>query len=177
MTEQVKLRQARYCLDRLAYGINPLDNTPLPEQDIVNQVQISRCLFYVSELLRRLSEENDTLSDSVYITEAEQRQFPFSETPITASEIGRRVQHLPGRKKRPQVRYHHITAWLISRGLMAESDNTDGKGRRVPTDSGLALGIDVENRTGFRGPYFCVVYNRQAQQFIIEHLNEIMSAP
>ena len=39
---------------KLANGINPLDGSIIPDGDIVNNVHISRCLFYVSELLGTL---------------------------------------------------------------------------------------------------------------------------
>ena len=47
MTEQEKLHRAKHYIDSLANGVNPLDGTPIPEQDIVNNVKISRCLFFV----------------------------------------------------------------------------------------------------------------------------------
>lgn len=53
MTEQEKLQRAKYYMDCLANGMNPLDGTSIPEQDVVNQVKISRCLFYVADVLRR----------------------------------------------------------------------------------------------------------------------------
>ena len=53
MTEQEKLQRAKDCIDSLANGLNPLDGTPVPEQDIVNNVKISRCLFFVSNVLRK----------------------------------------------------------------------------------------------------------------------------
>ena len=43
MTEQEKLHHAKHYIDKLANGLNPLDGTPIPEQDIVNNVKISRC--------------------------------------------------------------------------------------------------------------------------------------
>ena len=42
MTEQEKLHHAKHYIDSLANGVNPLDGTPIPEQDIVNNVKISR---------------------------------------------------------------------------------------------------------------------------------------
>ena len=48
---------AKSYLDKLANGINPLTDQMLPESDIVNQVRISRCLFYVSDVLRQVIEK------------------------------------------------------------------------------------------------------------------------
>lgn len=59
MTEQEKLQRAKYYIDCLANGMNPLDGTLIPEQDTVNRVEISRCLFYVSDILRRQIEKSE----------------------------------------------------------------------------------------------------------------------
>lgn len=57
MTEQEKLQRAKYYIDCLANGVNPLDGTAVPEQDVVNHVKVSRCLFYVSDILRKQIEK------------------------------------------------------------------------------------------------------------------------
>ena len=56
MTELETLQRAKMYLDKLANGINPLTDSLLPDSDCVNQVRISRCLFYVSDVLRKLIE-------------------------------------------------------------------------------------------------------------------------
>lgn len=81
MTEQEKLHHAKHYIDSLANGLNPLDGTPIPEQDVVNNVKISRCLFFVSDVLRKqldghepkkVSEKDKKL---FYITEEEKLQY------------------------------------------------------------------------------------------------------
>ena len=52
MTELEKMAHARKCIEKLANGINPLTGQTVPDADIINNVKISRCLFYVSDLLR-----------------------------------------------------------------------------------------------------------------------------
>ena len=49
MTEIEKIADAKTFIDKLANGINPLDDTPIPEDDIVNNIRLSCCFFYVSE--------------------------------------------------------------------------------------------------------------------------------
>ena len=47
------LKRAKIYIDSLANGVNPFDGTTLPENDIVNNIKISRCLFYVSSILEQ----------------------------------------------------------------------------------------------------------------------------
>lgn len=61
MTELEKIAYARSFIDKLANGINPLDDTPVPESDIVNNIRLSRCFFYVSDILRQVIENGGTV--------------------------------------------------------------------------------------------------------------------
>ena len=56
MTELEKIEYAKSFIDKLANGINPLDDSPIPANDIANNVRLSRCFFYVSEILRQVVE-------------------------------------------------------------------------------------------------------------------------
>ena len=56
MTEVEKIAYAKTYIEKLANGINPLTDQPVPDSDSINNVRISRCLFYVSDLLRQIVE-------------------------------------------------------------------------------------------------------------------------
>ena len=51
MIDIKKLVTAKVWIEKLANGINPLSDELVKEDDIINNVHISRCLFYVTELL------------------------------------------------------------------------------------------------------------------------------
>ena len=54
MTEKEIIKHAKDYIDSLANGTNPLTGEPVNESDVVNNVRISRCLFYVSEILEKV---------------------------------------------------------------------------------------------------------------------------
>ena len=56
MTELETLERAKMYMEKLANGINPIDNSVIPDEDIVNNVRLSRCFFYVSDILRQVIE-------------------------------------------------------------------------------------------------------------------------
>ena len=77
MTELEKIAYAKYFIDKLANGINPLDNTPIPDEDIANNVRLSRCFFYVSSILQKeIDRERRKVS-----REKKSERLPFSITP------------------------------------------------------------------------------------------------
>ena len=54
MDEVEKIKYTKEFIDSLAEEINPLNGKPIPEDDLLNNVRISRCMFYVSTLLDKL---------------------------------------------------------------------------------------------------------------------------
>ena len=63
MNESEKILKAKSYLDKRANGINPITNELASENDTINNIHISRCLlrclFYVSDVLRNLIENNN----------------------------------------------------------------------------------------------------------------------
>ncbi len=98
MTELEKIAYAKSFIDKLANGINPIDNTPVKEDDVVNNVRISRCLFYVSDILRQVV-ENGRISKTAKhlapfsISSEQLLSFAYSDVPIAVSEIAKRLTH------------------------------------------------------------------------------------
>lgn len=56
MTELEKIEYAKTYIEKLANGVNPLTGQAAPDSDLINNVRISRCLFYVSDILRQVVE-------------------------------------------------------------------------------------------------------------------------
>ena len=55
MIDVEKLNSAKAWIEKLANGINPLNDELVKDDDLINNVHISRCLFYVSELLGEIN--------------------------------------------------------------------------------------------------------------------------
>ena len=100
MTELEKIEYAKSFIDKLANGINPLDDSPIPDNDIANNVRLSRCFFYVSDILRQVIENEGTTSskkktkNAFNITQEQLSRFSYSETPISISEIAKKSTNL-----------------------------------------------------------------------------------
>lgn len=65
MTELETIQHAKNYIDKLAQGINPLTNQPVPEEELINNVRISRCFFFVSDVLRRVLENGGVSTKAV----------------------------------------------------------------------------------------------------------------
>lgn len=182
MTELEMINRAKTYIDKLANGVNPLTDEPVSENDIVNNVRISRCFFYISDLLRRFAEggfpeaAKKGKKQPFIITEEQRKRFEFSETPISVSEIARRFNAAVNTEGAVQMRYSGITFWLIESGLLSVDRREDGREVKLPTAAGMELGISQEVRSGANGSYTVIVYNENAQRYIVDNIDAILEA-
>ena len=106
MTELEKIAYAKSFIDKLANGINPIDDQPVAEYDVVNNVRLTRCFFYVSDILRQVIENGGITppkkkaKSSFGITQEQLAQYPYSQLPISDYQVAcdcgtQRACHLP----------------------------------------------------------------------------------
>lgn len=170
-------------IDKLAQGINPIDDNPLPEGDTVNNVRISRCFFFVSDVLRRVIENGGVAprrgskslgQNPFHLTDTERKQFAFSDYPIPISEISKRLNALTNKADMKKITYQQIRTWLAANGILTDAETIGGGRAKHPTELGKSLGITVELRSGASKDYQVVLYNRDAQQFILDNIDAIV---
>ena len=179
MTELETLERAKMYLEKLANGINPIDGSVIPDGDIVNHVRISRCFFYVSDVLRQVIENGGVTAQKrdrkapFSLTLGQREAFEFSAIPIPISEIAKRINALSPNENMAALPYSAIRDWLMSLGMLDYALDGNGKKAVRPTPQGESIGIGLEARNGPNGPYFVVVYNLAAQHFILDNVDAI----
>lgn len=183
MTDLEILARARMYIDKLANGINPLDGTNLSDDDIVNNVRISRCLFYVTGILDKVIANGGEVTASpisfggkveFHLSAEQLEKFEYSSEPITISEIGRRLNALKDDNNMKNITLRSITSWLVNIGLLCEV-HENGKTGKFATKAGTDIGIVCGNREGQYGGYTLVLYGLDAQRFIIDNLETALS--
>ena len=181
MTELEKMQRAQMYIDKLANGINPIDDTPAAETDVINNVRISRCLFYVSDILKNVIENGIAtprqpkaklvpfnISDEALVN------FQYSEPPISLSEIVNRLNALIDTERMKKLSYKNVASWLIDIGVLVEKPDEEGKMKKYPTETGGEIGIFVSTKQGRYGMYKTVLYNLSAQHFIMDNIEAVM---
>ena len=187
MTEAEKIAYAKSFIDKLANGINPLDDTPVPDGDIVNNVRLSRCFFYVSSILekeiermcKRETREKKAEQLPFSITPEQLQQFVYSSTPISVSAMGKKINWLVREdieemrmKKFPSRKVYN---WLQDLGMIEWREWDYGKLKRFPTAEGESIGLVLKiwENYGRRTPV--VNLSEEAQHFIIDNIEAILA--
>ena len=180
MNELDKIARAKMYLEKLANGINPLTDENVMQNDIVNNARISRCMFYVSDILRQILENGGNLKirlpekSPFYITPEQLSRFEYSEYPIAISDITQRINNLIDLTVIKNLKYGSITSWLVDANILEVITKPNGKTTKRPTSAGREKGIITETRIGKNGEYTAILYNRNAQRFILDNIDAII---
>ena len=180
---------AKDYIDSLARGYNPLTGEEVAEDDVVNQVRISRCLFFVSEVLGEVLENGapggaERTRGVPFAAETRQRPVPFAADdlpeeeivapyPVTVSTFVKAVNAAKAPNMR-SLRISALTNWLSDQGYL-ETETVDGKARRRVTPQGEELGVSETARQGYDGAYYSIRYSTEAQRFLLERLPAIVA--
>lgn len=178
MTERETMQRAKMYLDKLAKGIDPISDQPLPEDTALNQVRLSRCFSYVSGVLEQVMENGGLPRTKPFVITPQQLAWvQLSREPISMSQLTERICDATRDPKMKRPSAKPISNWLLNQGLLETKEGPDGKPRRLPTPSGQQLGISSRMTQGYYGDYERVHYDLNAQRFILDHFFEIMQQP
>lgn len=179
LNENEKLLKAKSYLDKLANGINPITNELASENDTINNIHISRCLFYVSDVLRNLIENNNNQQKKknskipFSVTPQQLADYVFDDNPITVTEITKKLNSLIDTEEMKGIKTTSITNWLIKINMLEYLADENGKNHKIPTENGIQLGITTQERLGMYGSYKVVLYDSNVQQFILDNIDTI----
>ena len=183
MTELEKIAYAKSFIDKLANGINPLDDQPIPDGDVVNNVRLTRCFFYVSDILRKVCENGGVtkskrarrVSFSLSIECLD--KFEYSVEPLPITHIVNRLNALIVDERMKDLSYRQVCQWLINIKMLEYVGEENGRQVLRPTETGIKMGIAVETRKSQFNSYDVVVYNENMQRLIVDNIDSIVHTP
>lgn len=97
-----------------------------------------------------------------------------ADTPLSISEFVRRLNQLKADNMK-KLKYRTVIDFLINEKLLETYINLKGIERKRPTELGLSVGIFTEERNGSNGTYTVILYNQEAQKFLIDNMEVILT--
>ena len=179
ITEQETMQRAKMYLDKLAQGIDPITNLEMPDDSVLNNVRLARCFFYVSDVLGKVIANGGRIGgkpklQAFTISSDQLARIQISQEPVRVTQLVDMISAAVDNPQMKRLSTTIITNWLMGKGFLEKQIGSDGKSRRVPTQNGLMLGLSVGTRQGQHGEYQAVFYNATAQQFVLDHLSDIL---
>lgn len=183
MTEIEKLLNAKDSMDKLSNGIDPISDEVLPKDTVLNNVELSRNFFYVSDILRQVIENGGAVAKRSYkksylppfmLPEELHKKIEITVAPAMIKQFTERINSLIDENSMQKLKVTALTGWLVKNGLLCEEVINEKK-RKKPTEKGESLGIYSEAREGQYGNYLAILYKEDAQRHIIKNLKQIIA--
>lgn len=180
--EMNSLEQSLLTVTRIAEGLNPITGTPATEDMILNNPEIIRNMFMAKEILEAVKRNDGIIGkvskknsqDLPYVTQADLNEF-YYQGDKTITKLVEQINSLFDLSKFRKIGYALITNSLKLNGYLEEQRDEAGKIISVASEKGNSIGIYSEMRTSMYGrPYMSVVYGKNAQEFIVSHLENII---
>lgn len=174
-----KLDIAIKYIERMAEGKNPVTNQDIIEETIVNDPNVIRCLFFIIDVLKQVQANGGVITSN---TKSKKEKFPFETTKDFVFRKDNSISYIMQQVNEPiegknikKLSYVKVTKWLKEQGYLTEEEDKElNKKVTLPTEKGKEIGIYTEKRERLVGPsYIVVMYNEEAQYFIVNHLEEI----
>jgi len=182
MTEMEKLLNAKDYMDKLSNGINPVTDEVLTIDVLLNNVNLSRCFFYMSDILRQVIENGGSITKRARsrttltpfeLADEMRSKIEITTTPTMIKHLTDRINSLIDENTMRKLKVTAFTGWLVNNGFLCE-EVVDERKRKVPTKAGEKLGIYSESRDGHYGSYLAILYKESAQRHILENLDQII---
>jgi len=181
MQEKEKLQIAKDIMDKLSNGIDPNSDDVLPNDTILNNVELSRNFFYVSDILRQVIENGGVVNKRVYkrsylppfmLPEELHKKIEITVAPAMIRQFTERINSLIDENAMQKLKVSALTGWLVTNGYLCE-EIVNEKKRKKPTEEGEKLGIYSEAREGQYGNYLAILYKEEAQRCLVDNLEKI----
>ena len=182
MTELDKLIRAESYIRKMANGINPITDETAADDDMVNNVRVTRCLYYVSDILRQVIANNGVVEKKphgsgkkvdFYMTDEQRANLVEFDHPVFLREFVDEINRLTEANNCKKFAARWIRAYFVSIGLLvADADFVS----KYATEEGVNLGIIPELRQSQQSmrEYWVNQYSPEAQRFIIDNIDTIV---
>jgi hypothetical protein len=173
------LKKSKDYLDKLVEGVNPVNGKPVSTREVIYDYKVSRQLEFLAEYLKneikRLESEIKTntadADDELMefeLTDKELKNIQLSDTPVSLADVCNMLNHLRPSSKMRKLKAISAVEVLWTFGLIDRI-----RRKIIPTEDGQKLGIQFKEFQSNGTTLTKVLYSKDAQQFIIDHLKEI----
>ena len=168
------LKHAQRYVESMANGINPLTGEMVAEDDLVNNVRISRCLFYVNDKLKGLIEgvgrpqRKKKEKEPFVYDQSKIDLVKIEDKKLSLSVILRNIDEAYG--GRCNLTYHKVAPFLVTKGVLV--DNPAGNPRQMAAPGMELKGVWSETVMGTNGEHLMTYFNAQGQKLVLNLLKD-----
>lgn len=177
-----KLEVALTYIERMTEGHNPVTNQRVQEEDVLNNPNVIRCMYFIRDVLLQVKENKGIIGGRA--ASAKKEPFPFEvlekfqyEKDKSISHLLKQVSGLAENENVKTIGYKVVTDYLKATGYLSEEVNPENNHKKtLITEKGMQMGLYPEHRISAYGEaYDVIMYNQAAQEFVVKNLERMVN--
>lgn len=185
-----RLEVAIQYINRMVSGRNPVTNRPAPENEVLTNPNVNRCLQFVSEILADVKSTGGIVGKAQKAPRAARvpkasiaDTFPYEilqgfryQRDQQISYFLKQLAELLPEGQSLGIQATLVTDWLRENGYLQKTFMKDiSKETTIPTHKGEEMGVYSERAGVFPNEYYRIFYNEKAQLFLIRNFRKILT--
>ncbi len=180
MFDKGKLKTACECIEEIADGRNPVTHDALDQDSVWNDPAVIRNMYFIRDVMGSVMSNGGAVGRRAPKPGKETipvasliGQFVYREDK-TISKVINQVYEPVAERSVKKIAVTTVTGWLKAAGYLCERPAPDKAGTiSCPTEKGLRLGIRPEERSFNGRTYTAVIYDQEAQEYVVHNLEKI----
>lgn len=192
MNKKQIIQHAKSYLDMLTDGTDPIRRNKIEEDSVLAQPQMQMCFAYISGILQELLDHNGYVAlpdengntyelvrkkDAFHLSQEQKWQISISPCGTSPAGFLKNVNNLVNSHSMEKLTARKVNAWLQNNGYISAAKAPTVLNRTVWLPTGKAKDVGF-GETACADPVTGevkrqMVYSQRAQEFLIEHLDEI----
>lgn len=176
-------------LERMLEGFHPVNNTPIPDESVLNDENVRRCFSFIIDMFNGADNQPQKTKVKRNNKEKQLKDYHFKnnyrtiinemiiQNDIKMGEL-QAIANLNISKlmtKEANVTSYKISNWLKDNGYLVQVED-NGNSHREASELGTSVGIiNVTINNGDAGFYVSYRFTPQGQKFVYENLESILS--
>lgn len=172
-----KLEKAIIYVDRIANGYNPVNNSLIANDSVLNDPNVIRCMYFIKDILIDVRK-----NDGVIGKKNNSTKIPFDVNLLdkfvyiedkSITNVIRQINESIDESNMKKIKSKVIVEWLKENDYITNKKIDEiGLTGYVVTEKGRKNGIYNEIRSFNGREYIATIYNKQAQEFIVSVLRD-----
>lgn len=173
-----KLMESKNMIQKMANGINPLNETPIETGCFLNDPQIIRPLFFIIDYISNevnKKPKRRKKPTQFYITNEQISAIELPSGKIGVNNFARAVNAVIDPNQSKKLQGLMINRKLKLLGILSETVDEDGKKRTTTNDRSEGYGIESITKLYNGQEYQQVVFNEDGKEFLLKNIVDIMN--
>ncbi|MCD7788530.1 MAG: hypothetical protein LUH59_06360 [Firmicutes bacterium] len=187
MEENELLRRAKYYMDCLASGVNPITEKPFEDVKELDDPRFAKCFSFISGALwskmsgfgggsqRRSEREIMPSREKFSLTEEQKASVTISDDYVGINTVAAHINEVIDQNRMYGVSGGKLAESLVALGFLSVTDAPDGSHIRTATEKGTVAGImTVQHLDALGRDFRQNVYSPEMQRYIVDNIESII---